>query len=413
MRATELDAAFPENIHPEWPQRGLDLAALKGSGWQPAPFDQFILKIHSRCNLACDYCYMYELADQSWQGQPQVMSDETIRSAAASISAHAKRYSLPAVQVTLHGGEPLLAGTELIDFLAREMRAALGPDIELVLGIQTNGALLSTRALEVFLAHGIRVSISLDGDRPANDLHRRYRSGRGSYDEAVRGITRVTADRYRHLFAGLLAVIDLRNDPTATYQSLARFCPPKIDFLLPHGTWAAPPPGKQDGEAGTRYADWLIEAFDYWYGLGRDRIEVRLFRSVIRMLIGKSGLSEQIGLDPVSFLVIETDGSLEQVDSLKAAFGGAPATGFLVKDCDLDEVAWHPGIVARQIGVDGLCQTCRDCRVRDICGGGMYPHRYRAGTGFLNPSVYCPDLMKFIDHAIARTAPDLAMIRKG
>jgi len=34
--------------------------------------------------------------------------------------------------------------------------------------------------------------------------------------------------------------------------------------------------------------------------------------------------------------------------------------------------------------------------VRDVCGGGYYPHRYRAGEGFLNPSVYCPDLLRLI-----------------
>ncbi|MEU9838708.1 hypothetical protein AB0C69_05725, partial [Actinomadura sp. NPDC048032] len=35
------------------------------------PFREFILKIHSRCNLACDYCYVYEMGDQSWRDQPR------------------------------------------------------------------------------------------------------------------------------------------------------------------------------------------------------------------------------------------------------------------------------------------------------------------------------------------------------
>jgi uncharacterized protein len=43
----------------------------------------------------------------------------------------------------------------------------------------------------------------------------------------------------------------------------------------------------------------------------------------------------------------------------------------------------------------------------------MYTHRYRPGTGFLNPSVYCADLMKFIDHASARVQADLATLGKG
>ena len=397
----------------EWPEHGLEVGALKADGWMPTPLNQFILKIHSRCNLACDYCYMYELADQSWKDRPFVMSRDTIRAAACRIAEYARRHEVPAVRVSLHGGEPLLAGPELIDFLAGEMRSAMSPETDLRLGVQTNAARLSARILDVLDSHGIRVGVSLDGDKTANDRHRRYRTGRSSYDQVMRGLRLLTADRYRHLFSGFLAVVDLANDPVATYESLARFSPPGIDFLLPHGTWAAPPPGKDQDVGNMRYADWLIGAFDHWYDLGRSRIEVRLFRSVIRLLLGKTDLSEQMGLAPTTFLVIETDGYIEQVDSLKAAFAGAPETGLHIATHDLDDASGHPGIVARQLGARGLCPTCQACRVRDVCGGGMYTQRYRPRSGFLNPSVYCSDLMKFIDHAASRIRADLARAGKA
>jgi hypothetical protein len=32
------------------------------------------------------------------------------------------------------------------------------------------------------------------------------------------------------------------------------------------------------------------------------------------------------------------------------------------------------------------------------CGGGLYAHRYKTGSGFDNPSVYCADLLKIITH---------------
>ena len=34
----------------------------------PVSLSQFVLKVNSRCNLACDHCYVYEAADQSWRG---------------------------------------------------------------------------------------------------------------------------------------------------------------------------------------------------------------------------------------------------------------------------------------------------------------------------------------------------------
>ena len=80
------------------------------------------------------------------------------------------------------------------------------------------------------------------------------------------------------------------------------------------------------------------------------------------------------------------------------AYQGAPETGLNVFSHSLDMVAQHPGIVAREQGIDGLCQTCRECPVVSSCGGGLYTHRYRAGRGFGNPSVYCADLLSLISH---------------
>ena len=109
-----------------------------------------------------------------------------------------------------------------------------------------------------------------------------------------------------------------------------------------------------------------------------------------------------LGLAPSSLAVIETDGAYEQVDSLKVAFDGAPATGLNVFEHALDLVEQHPGIVARQQGLAGLCQTCRECPVVTSCGGGLYAHRYRSPAGFANPSVYCADLLKLITHIKSR-----------
>ena len=57
----------------EWPAT-LDVARLESVGWRPLPFREFVLKIHSRCDLACDYCYMYTMADQSWRDRPVIRS---------------------------------------------------------------------------------------------------------------------------------------------------------------------------------------------------------------------------------------------------------------------------------------------------------------------------------------------------
>jgi len=194
-----------------------------------------------------------------------------------------------------------------------------------------------------------------------------------------------------------------------TYRALADFGPPKIDFLLPHGTWVEPPPGRVPHAVGTPYADWLIEVFDYWYPKPQTRI--RLFEEIMHLLLGGSSNSEIVGLAPARMVVIETDGSVEQEDTLKVAYEGAPATGLNVARDALDAALLLPQIVARQIGGRALSAPCRACSVRAVCGGGLYSHRYREGSGFFNPSVYCPDLLALIGHIRDRVQADLTARR--
>jgi uncharacterized protein len=66
--------------------------------------------------------------------------------------------------------------------------------------------------------------------------------------------------------------------------------------------------------------------------------------------------------------------------------------------------------VARQLGVEALSAQCLACPVMEICGGGLYPHRYLAGEGFRHPSVYCDDLLTLISHVRDRVFADLSML---
>jgi uncharacterized protein len=359
------------------------------------PLSQFVLKVHSRCDLACDHCYVYEAADQSWRGRPMVISPEVAVQTAQRIAEHARSHGLRTVQVVLHGGEPLLAGRSRLEQVITALRAATDGVCHLDLRIHTNGVQLNEALCELFARHGVKVGISLDGDRAANDRHRRYADGRSSYDKVIAAVGLLRSPAFRHLYAGLLCTIDIANDPVAVYDALAELGPPRIDFLLPHATWDQPP--ARNTPPGTDYADWLIAIYDRWAAQGRP-VPIRTFDSVLSTLAGGPSFTEALGLEPADLAVIETDGGYEQVDSLKAAFDGAPATGTNVFDHDLDTVAQHPGIRARQQGIAGLCEQCQRCPVVTSCGGGLYTHRYRTSNGFDNTSVYCADLLKLVTH---------------
>jgi uncharacterized protein len=385
----------------EWPLHGLDVPGLVTGGWRPAPFSEFILKVHGRCNLACDYCYVYEGADQSWRARPAAMPPDVLAAAADRIGEHAREHALSEVTIVLHGGEPLLAGRTAIAAAVDRIHAAVPSGCDVEFGMQTNGVLLSNATLAMLEEKNVGVAVSLDGDREGHDRHRLHANGRGSHAEVMRGLNRL-ANEHRRLYRGLLCAIDLENDPIRTYEALLETRPPGVDFLLPHGTWTAPPPRRRPGGDDAPYAEWLIAVFDRWYHAPRKETGVRLFEEIINLLLGGESRSENIGLTPVAMLVVDTDGTLQQVDTLKTSYAGAPETGLTVFDHSFSEALHHPGVVARQIGLAALSPTCKMCTVREICGGGAYAHRYREGRGYLSPSVYCPDLMALISH-IGRT----------
>ncbi|MFD9303586.1 radical SAM/SPASM protein FxsB, inactivated metallohydrolase extension form [Streptomyces sp. NPDC060048] len=380
-------------------------------------FREIVLKVHSRCDLACDHCYVYEHADQSWRARPKVISPEVVSHTASRLAEHARAHALPSVTVILHGGEPLLAGTSRLRLVCEEFTRALDGVAALDLRIHTNGLQLGTRYLDLFAEFGVKVSVSLDGDRAANDRHRRFADGRTSHPLVLAAVDLLRTDPYRHLYQGLLCTVDVANDPVAVLDALVELAPPRVDFLLPHATWQTPPVRPDD--APDAYARWLLRVFDHWERRGRP-VPVRLFDSLFSTLGGGPSLTESLGLAPTDLVVVETDGTLEQVDSLKSAFEGAAATGFNVFDHAFDLVASHPGVRARQLGLAGVSGTCRRCPVVRSCGGGLYTHRYKpdpadpAGDGsFDHPSVYCTDLRELVDGVAGRTsvrasAPELS-----
>ena len=396
------DAVRQHESGPEWPAI-LDVDSLLAAGWHPTPFRQFLLKIHSRCNLACDYCYVYTMADQTWRNRPRVISPALISVTAERIAEHARAHSLDSVRIIFHGGEPLLSGVDFLEDALRKIRAAVDARVHVEGSIQTNGTLLNEAALNVLSSLDIRVGVSLDGDMAVNDKRRRYRSGRGSYTEVVRAL-KLLAEHPR-IYSGLLSVVDLEADPVETFEALLEFAPPAMDFLLPHHNWMYPPPRPSGISA--PYAQWLIEIFDRWYGASSQETHVRLFEEIIHLLLGGVSESEAVGLTPSSVVVIETDGSIEQSDALKAAYEGASATGLHIVRDSFDAALRVPHFAARQLGLAALGDDCQVCPIKMACGAGLYAHRYRRGSGFRNRSVYCPDLYALITHIRARITDDL------
>ena len=368
------------------------------------PLSSFLIKVHSRCNLMCDYCYEYNCGNTSWRKKPKEMAWDVYTRAVERVVEHAAKHSLSYCFFSFHGGEPLLRSPEFFRravAFAKERLAAHSITIEF--GMQSNATLLNAEWVEALADLSISIGISLDGPEEAHNEFRVYSNGLPSYADARAGLEHLLTPRGREIWGGFLTVINVNRDPVEIFEHLAGFDPPSTDFLEPHSSWDKLPVGKAAPED-TRYGDWLIRLFDHWFYSDRARIPIRKFDEIIEHIYGGRGTLEFFGLEPVGLVTIATDGAYESVDCIKAAHPQAENLGLTIFTNTLDEVLAHPMIRGRQTGLNALPETCCACELVPVCGGGYFAHRYSPQNGFRNPTIFCEDYKKLIRHILEATA---------
>lgn len=368
---------------------------------RPAPtveLNSIIVKLAGLCNLNCSYCYVYNHADKTYLGRPRFMSDEVFDAALERVRAYCEPRRGRRMQLTFHGGEPTLVGPKRFDELARRAEKALGARLG-GLCIQTNATLIDAEWIDVFHSHAVNVGVSIDGPREIHDAARVDHAGRGSYEATVSGLRRLQRGG---LSPSVICVVNPNHSGVAVYRHLRSLGVMRMNFLLPdvtHDSRALFYPTRQP----TPVADYLIPIFDAWLEEDDPDVEVRIFRGLIRMLMGGEGETDAFGNLLMAYLVVETDGSIEALDALRVCEDGINRSGLNVLRNGFNDLRLGLPLVYRAVH-EGfpLSSTCRACQERDVCGGGYLPQRYSRANGFDNPSVWCADILKLLAH-IRRT----------
>jgi uncharacterized protein len=351
------------------------------------------LKVASRCNLACSYCYVYSKGDESWRDRPVIMSDETF----AQMLRWVSRQTTEPVMLLFHGGEPTLVGAERFDRWCHQASDVLGAN-GVNMAIQTNGVLLDHAWAEVFKRHEVSVGVSLDGPPDVHDMHRFDHAGRGSYADAIAGLQVLTDAGVQW---SVLSVVNLDHDPVRIHRHLVdEVGATSLDYLLPDETHETVGPIRER-YGPTPVADWLIALFDEWWARDLVRVRVRVLDSIIVALRRQQGWTGQFGNAPLGYLVVEADGTVEGLDVLKSFRPDLVYTGLTVRSAghiqtELPEFHRRASLVGFP-----LPTGCHGCREERTCSGGWLPHRY-SDDGFDNPSAWCADLYKLFGHVRAR-----------
>jgi uncharacterized protein len=370
---------------------------------------QVILKVASRCNLNCSYCYVYNMADSTWKTRPALMSDNVFDAAIERVAQQCRSTGQQEIRLAFHGGEPCLIGAAKFDSWCGRARAALGDITRLALVIQTNGTLLDQQWIDSFRKHKVTVGISMDGPKAIHDAVRVDHREQGSYERVAEGLRLLQEARVPY---GVGCVIPLGADPLTVHHHFLQLGCTEITYLMPHFTHDTIAPVRQRYGA-TPCADFLIPIFDDWWFNGTMQVQIDDLRNVARVIMGGKSHSEAIGNDPPCYVFIEPDGEMEGLDNLRACRDGLSRIGLNVRDSDFSDLLRTETMHSQAI-FEGLplCRTCRDCVEGETCAGGYLPHRYSSARGFDNPSVWCADLLKLFGHVRTRLGVSLEETRE-
>lgn len=160
------------------------------SALQDLPVGILYLIISDDCNFACSYCFEKKAPGRAVGSMSADLAAQSLRLFARTLARGGQPYRAEVPEVVFYGGEPLL-NFETLRFCL-DMLDSMRKSGELPSGtkaiVNTNGSLITGDVARTFKEHNVMVALSLDGQEETHNANRRYRSGSGTFQDALRGL---------------------------------------------------------------------------------------------------------------------------------------------------------------------------------------------------------------------------------
>lgn len=355
-----------------------------------------VVKVASRCNLNCTYCYMYNKGDDTYLKQPKFMSIETIEHLIDKIIIHLNQNETEAFLIVFHGGEPLLWDKELYRYFITNLNNKNKTKTKIAYSIQTNGVLVDSEWIQLFKELDIRFSFSIDTTKESTNLNRIYHNGKGSYDDIIRGYILAKNElESENAPIGLISVIDINTNPIDVYNHYKSIGARVVSLLLPDNTHDT----FDKNESGL-YGKWFNDLFREWYfDTDKTKPEIWPLKHILSLILGMEKMGNELyGNTNNNTLIIETDGSIEVNDPLRVCRNGFTKNDFSVYKNNINDIYEDNLAKLYYSSHTNTCYTCENCSLYQVCGGGYILNRYSSRNGFDNPSIYCTDIVSIITH---------------
>ncbi len=360
------------------------------------PFSLLVKPVSADCNLGCEYCFYLEKAGLYPESKVHRMPEDVLEKMISSFMATDQRqYSFG-----WQGGEPTLAGTSFFRKAVEFQKRYGRPGAVVANGLQTNGTLLDDEMAELFAEFKFLAGVSLDGPPELHDVYRRNRAGQGSHKDVLAGIEIL---RRHQVEFNILVLVSKANvsRPKEVFDHLRGLGASYHQYIpcVEFDGAGRPMPYSISGD---EWGAFLCGIFDRWRDTGIRKTSVRLFDSILVLLVDRQRNVCNLGTDCRQYFLVEHNGDVY------------PCDFFVRKDLRLGNVmenSWGEMETSETYARFGRHKKetdaqCPACEFLEFCMGDCPKHRPGAYLGnrgkFPRRSVLCEGWKTFFRHSLPK-----------
>lgn len=351
------------------------------------PLNLLIKPSSSACNMACSYCFYYDVAANRMCGFKGFMQEAMLE----KLVKEALEYADVFCNFAFQGGEPTLVGLEFYQKLLEFQKKYNIKNLRIHNSIQTNGTLIDEKWATFFAKNGFLVGLSIDGTRQIHDKNRKDKKKQGTFERIMQTVKLFEKHRVAY---NVLSVVtgEAAKQIVEIYQFFKKQGFSYLQFIP-----CLEPFSEEKGEGGYAmtvkdYESYLITLFDAWLeDLRNGRyVSIRHLDNWMGIMLGRApeACSMQ-GRCSIQF-VVEGDGDVYPCDFYvldEWLLGN-------VKDMTLQQmISSKP---AKQFVSESipLPEDCKSCRYVQLCRNGCKRDRI-AQQNQADKLFYCDAIKSF------------------
>jgi uncharacterized protein len=292
------------------------------------------------------------------------------------------------------GGEPTLMG---LDFFKKviELQKKYGErGAQVSNGLQTNTTLIDDAFAKHLAEFNFLVGVSIDGPAEIHDHYRKYGDGRGAHADVMKGLDRLKDNNVEYNVLTLVSQSNVAK-PALIYnylKDMGVFFHQYIECVEFDSTGKLMPFAINWKEWG----DFLCGIYDEWIKEDTRNVSVRLFDSIITMMVEGTPNVCAMSRDCRQYLVVEYNGDVYPCDFFVQAD---------MKLGNIMENSWEEMLespIYIDFGKRKSCwnEKCDECEYLNYCAGCCPKNRPGHGAEPENLSALCDGWKQFYHHSL-------------